>query len=94
MEQEVIHEKEREIVHEKREGFIHEQTKEAITHEHFEKPVVATSEVKPAIVETTTLKTEVLVTENFDALEKEKKGLGTKIKELFKGKERHTEHVH
>jgi hypothetical protein len=46
-------------------------------------------EVKETIIEKTELQPEVHIEEHYEVLEKEKKGLGTKIKELFTGKHEH-----
>jgi hypothetical protein len=57
------------------------------THEHIEKPVVHSTEVKQPIVEKTKLEKEVVGETGLEEEEHHKKGLGTKIKEFFTGKD-------
>jgi len=64
-----------------------------VKHEYYEKPVLATAEIKAPIVEHSTLKTEHFVEENFQEVEKHKKGFGSKIKALFSGND-HKEPLH
>jgi hypothetical protein len=96
--QPVIHKKEVDVIHEKEKEILEHQTinktdvKETgpITHEHFEKPLVAEVEQKsPRTVNEGKLT--VVQKETGEIEEKEHKGLGTKIKEFFTGKKEEEE---
>jgi len=95
--QPIIHKKEIDVIHEKEKKIMEHQTlnkvdvehKDKVTHEHFEKPIVAeVMQKSPKVVNEG--KTTLIEHESGVIEEKEHKGLGTKIKEFFTGKKEDT----